>query len=447
MSTTYDVVMVGAGILGLATVRELRRRHPGLHIAVLEKESEVGRHQSGHNSGVMHAGVYYKPGLAEGAAVRATARQLMEQYAAEHGIPYETLRQAHRRPRRERARPARGPPRARPRQRRARPARGRPRGAARDRAARRRRSRALHVPGTGHHRLRPGPRALPPSCVEARRRDPARARGHRRSERRPASTVRDAPAPARCATRHADQLRRAALRPRGPADRRRSRRADRAVPRRLLHAEARGRGTSCRGLIYPVPDPRFPFLGVHFTKRIDGEVWAGPNAVLAFAREGYRRRDVDLGDAREVLGYSGFRALARKYWRTGAAEMWRDVVEAGLREGAAALRPRGSLATSSSSARPGCAPRPLAPDGALVDDFHLAAGGLVAARPQRTVPGGDRIAGHRRDARRASGVRVRAGWLIPRSTMARSDVSVSPPESRTRGNRENRGASRPVLLP
>ena len=77
-------------------------------------------------------------------------------------------------------------------------------------------------------------------------------------------------------------------------------------------------------LIYPVPDPRFPFLGVHFTPRIDGEVWAGPNAVLAFAREGYRRRDIDVGDLVGDLTYPGFRRLARRHVRMGLAELWRD---------------------------------------------------------------------------------------------------------------------------
>ena len=79
-----------------------------------------------------------------------------------------------------------------------------------------------------------------------------------------------------------------------------------------------------RGLIYPVPDPRFPFLGVHLTRRIDGEVWAGPNAVLAFAREGYRRRDVNLRDLADVVSYRGFWNLARRHWRTGVSEFWRD---------------------------------------------------------------------------------------------------------------------------
>ena len=129
----------------------------------------------------------------------------------------------------------------------------------------------------------------------------------------------------------------------------------------------------CRGLIYPVPDPSLPFLGVHFTKRHDGEVWAGPNAVLALAREGYRRRDVDWADTREVLGYSGFRALARQYWRTGAAEVWRDAVKRSfvkeLQRYVPAVR-SDQLVFGPSGVRA----QALAPDGAMVDDFHLQEG-------------------------------------------------------------------------
>ncbi len=90
----------------------------------------------------------------------------------------------------------------------------------------------------------------------------------------------------------------------------------------VLRPEAR---RFCRALIYPVPDPRFPFLGVHLTRRIDGEVWAGPNAVLAYGREGYRRRDVDVRDLATMLGDRGFLRLAGRHWRTGAVEMARDL--------------------------------------------------------------------------------------------------------------------------
>jgi L-2-hydroxyglutarate oxidase LhgO len=128
----------------------------------------------------------------------------------------------------------------------------------------------------------------------------------------------------------------------------------------------------CRGLIYPVPDPSLPFLGVHFTKRIDGEVWAGPNAVLATAREGYDRTDFSRGDLMETLRYPGFRKLAGKYWKTGAAEMWRDVAKPAfvgeLRRYVPALR-RDQLTFGPSGVRA----QAVGADGRLVDDFVLSA--------------------------------------------------------------------------
>jgi (S)-2-hydroxyglutarate dehydrogenase len=125
-----------------------------------------------------------------------------------------------------------------------------------------------------------------------------------------------------------------------------------------------------RGLVYPVPDPRFPFLGVHFTKRIDGAVWAGPNAVLAFAREGYRRRDVRPRELLATLAYSGFQRLATKYLRTGLAEMWRDwwkpAFVAELRRYVPEIR-GDDLRFGPSGVRA----QALARDGTLVDDFSL----------------------------------------------------------------------------
>ncbi len=125
-----------------------------------------------------------------------------------------------------------------------------------------------------------------------------------------------------------------------------------------------------RGLIYPVPDPRFPFLGVHFTKRIDGEVWAGPNAVLAFAREGYRRRDVSPRDLARVLTDRGFLRLAGRFWRMGAAEMWRDVSKraflADMRRYVPEIRADQIVFGPS-----GVRAQALDPNGTLVDDFRL----------------------------------------------------------------------------
>jgi L-2-hydroxyglutarate oxidase LhgO len=126
-----------------------------------------------------------------------------------------------------------------------------------------------------------------------------------------------------------------------------------------------------RGLVYPVPDARFPFLGVHLTKRIDGAVLAGPNAVLAMAREGYRRTDVSVRDLAQALAYPGFLRLGLRYWRTGLAEMWRDVSKraflASLQRYVPELQDR-DLRFGPSGVRA----QAVARDGSLVDDFMLA---------------------------------------------------------------------------
>ncbi len=123
-----------------------------------------------------------------------------------------------------------------------------------------------------------------------------------------------------------------------------------------------------RGMIYPVPDPRFPFLGAHFTRRMNGEVWLGPNAVLAFAREGYRRFDINIRELAETLSYQGFRKLAFKYWRVGLAEMYRDFSKAAFLKDLQRYMPD----LNPADLRPGPAgvrAQALAPNGTLVDDF------------------------------------------------------------------------------
>lgn len=123
-----------------------------------------------------------------------------------------------------------------------------------------------------------------------------------------------------------------------------------------------------RGMIYPVPDPRFPFLGVHFTRRMNGDVWLGPNAVLAFAREGYRRFDISLGEVWETLRYRGFRKLALKYWRVGLAEMYRDFNKAAFLKALQRYVPDLHIADLLPGPA-GVRAQALASDGTLVDDF------------------------------------------------------------------------------
>jgi len=141
----------------------------------------------------------------------------------------------------------------------------------------------------------------------------------------------------------------------------------------VLSAQA---GRLVRGHVYPVPDPAFPFLGVHFTRRIDGQVWAGPNAVPSLAREGYGRFRVDLRDARDALSSPGLRRLARRYWRTGARELWRDTVKsaavAEMRRYLPELRDRDVHFGPC-----GIRAQLLAADGSLVDDFLLERDGRV----------------------------------------------------------------------
>ncbi|RYP85573.1 L-2-hydroxyglutarate oxidase [Nocardioides guangzhouensis] len=367
MSRQYDVVMVGAGIVGLATVRELHRRHPGLRMAVLDKEDAVGRHQSGHNSGVLHAGVYYQPGSLK-ARLCVRGKTLMEEYAVEHGIPFESCGKLivaldDSELGRLTSLLERGTANGVPGLREVGPEELReiePHAAG---------VRALHSPGTGIIDFGRVTRAMADELVAdgvdlllghevtgVTGRDGVRVVATTGGEVTTRALV-------SCAGLHSDRV--AALTTQPDV---------RIVPFRgdyyTLKADAR---FLCQGLIYPVPDPSLPFLGVHFTKRHDGEVWAGPNAVLALAREGYRRRDVDLGDSREVLGYSGFRKLARKYWRTGAHEVWRDLVKRAFVKELQRYVPevRSDQLTFGPS---GVRAQALAPDGAMVDDFHLQEG-------------------------------------------------------------------------
>lgn len=362
-----DVALIGAGLLGLATARALLERRPDLRLVVLEKEEVVAAHQSGHNSGVVHTGIYYPPGSLKARLCRE-GRALLEGYLEEKGIPF--------------ARPGKlvvavtedELPRL---------------------AALEERARANGVEGlesVGPERIREiephagGLRALwSPRAgivdfgqVARALAGDIRAGGGQIETGRAVTGIRergrevvlDTPRGAvvargviACAGLWADRV--AALSAETGPD------APRIIPFRgdycTLTPDARH---LVRGLIYPVPDPRFPFLGVHLTRRIDGQVWAGPNAVLAFAREGYRRSDVRLADLVATLAYPGFLRLAARYWRTGLAELWRDWSKAAfagrVRRYVPELR-ADQLVFGPSGVRA----QALGRDGRLVDDFDL----------------------------------------------------------------------------
>ena len=292
MNTPYSAVIIGAGILGLATARELLQRFPGVRLAIVDKEDAPGRHQSGHNSGVLHAGVYYKPGSLK-AELCVQGKAAMERFATSTtSRTRPAASSSWRSTRVELGRladlEARGRANGVPGLRMVGPdemAEIEPHAAG---------IRALHVAGHRHHRLRPGGRSADRGARRRRGRllpRSSRSPDHQQLAWGPVDRGADHLGRDRGPPGH--RLRRAALRP-GRAAGLRTRGCDRALPRGLLHADAGGRGL-CRGLIYPVPDPSLPFLGVHFTRRIDGAVWAGPNAVLATAREGYRRSTSTCG--------------------------------------------------------------------------------------------------------------------------------------------------------
>lgn len=366
-----DVAVVGGGIVGLATAYQLLRRRPALRLVVVEQERELGAHQSGHNSGVLHAGLYYAPGSLKARLCRA-GKMEMEAFCEAHGIPFERVGKLvvaltdEELPRldalRERAAAnevpgleAVGPERIREIE---------PHAAG---------IRALWSPTTGIVDYRQVVRAIAVEVesaggsVETGRRVTAVSVGEREVVLQTTVGPLAADALITAAGLWADRVARMS------ADRGR----DSIVPFRgdyyRLAPDAR---PLVRGLIYPVPDPRFPFLGVHFTRRVDGEVWAGPNAVLAFARRGYRRRDVAPRDLAETLTNRGFLRLATRYWRTGAAEFWRDLSKRAFHAALARYLPelrRDQLEFGPSGVRA----QALDPDGALVDDFRLGGRGRV----------------------------------------------------------------------
>lgn len=316
----YDIAIVGAGIVGLASARELLLRRPGLRLAVLEKEAEVAQHQSGHNSGVVHSGVYYAPGSLKAKLCVAGAAE-MYRYCEEHGIAVDRcgkvivaldesemprLRNILDRGQKNGVQGLEliGPERLKEIE---------PNcvGVA-----------AIWSPNTGIADFGAVARSYAREIVEMGGEILVRhgVVGFRAGTASVLLETQGGEVEARhvvtCAGLYADRV--AALTG-APAD-------PRIVPFRgdyyVLRQERRH---LARNLIYPVPDPAFPFLGVHFTRRVgDGSVWLGPNAVLAFSREGYRRSDVRPVDVVDALRFPGFQKLAARFWRTGLDEMVRD---------------------------------------------------------------------------------------------------------------------------
>lgn len=364
--THRDVVaVVGGGIVGLAIARELTARRPGVQVIVLEKEAHLASHQTGHNSGVVHAGIYYRPGSLK-AELCARGRALLRDYCADHDLPFiergKLVVAVH-------------------------PAElGRlgmlERTAAENQVPGLRRIGADEIrelePAAGGIDALHSPETAVTDFVavaQAYSRDVEAAGGEIRvstpvlgmrrvrsgvhvTTNRGVLRVREVIA---CGGLQADRLGRLAG---GPA-------APRIVPFRGEYLRVvPAKQDLVRGLIYPVPDPRYPFLGVHFTRRVDGSLEIGPNAVLATAREGYERRAVRGRDLRDTMMWPGFWRMTRQHWRTGVAEVSGSVSMRTYLKAARAYVPEIELADVRRGGA-GVRAQAVDRDGSLVDDFRI----------------------------------------------------------------------------
>jgi (S)-2-hydroxyglutarate dehydrogenase len=360
----HDCVIIGGGIVGLAVAKTLSEQRPGLSITLVEKEPSLARHQTGRNSGVIHSGIYYKPGSLKAQLCRA-GRESMVSFAREHGIAHDLcgkLIVATRNEERPRLQALFD--------------RGKENGLdvsmvdsaqAREIEPYVQCVAAVLVPSTGIIDYVGVCQALAAQAeangvtihlgekvvgIEADGAD------HRvlttRQELRARFLV-------TCGGQYSDHLARQEGGDPGAQ----------IVPFRGEYYElVPDKHHLVNTLIYPVPDPAFPFLGVHFTKMIHGGVHAGPNAVLALAREGYHKRDVNLSELAEVLRYRGFWHLAKANWKVGASEVYRSVSKArftrSLQELIPAIRSEDLVPSPA-----GIRAQALRPDGGLVDDFLL----------------------------------------------------------------------------
>jgi L-2-hydroxyglutarate oxidase len=357
-------VVIGAGIVGLATAHRLTLEHPDAEVTVLDKEQRVGAHQTGHNSGVIHAGVYYTPGSLKARLCR-TGSQSMVDFCEASGIPVNVCGKLivatdpGELPRLERLyerAKANGLPvrQITPEE-------------AREYEPEVSAVAALHVASTGIVDFGAVCVALAGLVEKAggQVRLGTRVTGLREQGGQQVVQTAEgdvlADAVVNCAGLQADRVARmAGINP--PA---------RIVPFRGEYHQLRAdRRHLVRGLIYPVPDPQFPFLGVHLTRMIDGSVHAGPNAVLALAREGYRWRRVRPGDIADFVTYPGMWRLARRHYRYGLGEVRRSLSKKRFAASLARLVPAVTMADLE-PCQAGVRAQAIRPNGDLVDDFLI----------------------------------------------------------------------------
>jgi (S)-2-hydroxyglutarate dehydrogenase len=365
MRSPVNVAIIGGGIIGLATGLEILRRFPWVSLAVLEKEPAVAVHQTAHNSGVIHSGIYYKPGSLK-ARLCVEGVSALLRFCDQHAVPYEIcgkvivattqnesarLEDIYQR--------------------------GVGNGLKGLRLLAKEEIcelephadgiRGIHVPGTGIINYREVAKQYANLIEQS---GGMIYLSHEVTALRPSGNTTiletthnpiEAQLVINCAGLQSDRVSRMTNAKLGLT----------IVPFRGEYYElVPGKRHYIRGLIYPVPDPRFPFLGVHFTKRIGGGVEAGPNAVLALKREGYTKTSFSVSDIWDYAGFPGFWIMAAKYWTVSLDEYYRSLNKAAFTRSLQRLVPEitaGDLAPGGSGVRA----QALATDGKLIDDFHF----------------------------------------------------------------------------
>ena len=360
-----DICIIGGGIVGLATAYQVSQKYPKLSLAVIEKESSLAKHQTGHNSGVLHTGIYYKPGSLKAVNCR-NGKKAMEAFCKEQGIEHELCGKIivalneEEIPRMQNIFQ-----------------RGQENGVNCKVISREEMLeiephvagvQAIHVPECGIvnykqvcHRL---------GEIIAKKEENKLLLGHAvigmqtRTDGLIITTNKaeiECKHAINCAGLHSDRITRLGGQ-KPPA---------KIIPFKgeyyKLEKQARH---LCKNLIYPVPDPAFPFLGVHFTRMIDGSVECGPNAVLALGREAYGKFDLNLRDLFESLTYLGFQKMAMKHWKMGWGEMWRSYNKGAFVKALQKLIPE-IESKHLTSAPAGIRAQAVSPEGRLVDDFLI----------------------------------------------------------------------------